>query len=158
MNKLLPFFTAILLSGCAGFKANKPVYIDEAFRPYVTAFELRHNLVVNVSIVFKDIADDDVAGQCWYGSDRLIEIDTPYWAIITETGKEQLIEHELGHCVLNLDHDDTLGTVGAWHNVPLSIMNSTHFGDEPWYRDNREYYLQELGHGLERYHHSDFTR
>ena len=149
---------AILFSGCAGFKANHPVYIDEAFRPYVTAFEERHSMTVNVSIVFKDIEDEDVAGQCWYRSNRLIEIDTPYWNVISELGREQLVEHELGHCVLNLDHDERLGTVGAWNNVPLSIMYPVHFGDETYYRDNREYYLQELGHGLERYYHSDFTR
>lgn len=152
--------TIILLSACGTFRSAKGIYIDPKFDSYVQLFENTYGIEVNVSIVFKDIADEDVAGQCWYYTNRprMIEIDTPYWNIISEAGREQLIMHELGHCVLDLDHDDRVGTVGAWNNVPLSIMNSTHFGDEPYYSQNREYYLQELGHGLERHYHSDFTR
>lgn len=147
MNKLLLSFTVVLLSGCAGFRAVQGIYIDKEFDSYVQTFETTYNIPVNVSIMFKDIADDTIAGQCWYSEPRKIEIDTPYWNEITELGREQLIMHELGHCVLNLDHDETIGTVGAWHNVPMSIMYPSHFGDDPWYRDNRAYYLQEMKHG-----------
>lgn len=136
--------TIILLSACGTFRSAKGIYIDPKFDSYVQLFENTYGIEVNVSIVFKDITDEDVAGQCWYTTPRKIEIDTPYWNEITELGREQLILHELGHCVLNLDHNDAVGTIGAWSNVPVSIMNSVHFGDAPWYRDNREYYLQEL--------------
>lgn len=148
MVRMIEFIIILsILIGCGtGFQSAHYQYIDPKFDSYVQTFETRYNIAVDVTIVFKDIADEDVAGQCWYYTNRprVIEIDTPYWEEITEPGREQLIMHELGHCVLDLDHDDRVGTVGAWSNVPLSIMNSTHFGDEPYYSQNREYYLQEL--------------
>lgn len=142
--KLNRLILSLGLISCAGFKSVKYPYIDPMFYSYVELFETTYHIPVNVSIVFKDIADEDVAGQCWFTSPRLIEIDTPYWNEITDLGKEQLVLHELGHCVLNLEHNESIGTVGAWMNVPLSIMYPVNFGDEPWYGDNRAYYLQEL--------------
>lgn len=135
----------LMLAACgAPLKSAKYTYIDQEFVKYVELFENRYKMSVHATIVFKDIVDEDVAGQCTYSYPRLIEIDTPYWLDIDEYGREQLVLHELGHCILNLDHDETIGTVGAWTNVPMSIMYPIHFGSEPWYRDNREYYLQEL--------------
>lgn len=102
---------------------------------------------VTVSIYFTNIADEDTAGVCHIrGNYRYIEIDEPYWNEITRNGQEWIVMHELGHCQLGLDHNETIGTVGAWSNVPVSIMYPVVFGDEPYYQDNRAYYLQELGY------------
>lgn len=64
---------------------------------------------------------------------------------IQESGQDsfalqQLIFHELGHCVLNLDHNDDIMN----NNCPKSIMHSRFFGDTECYWNNIEYYLKEL--------------
>jgi hypothetical protein len=51
----------------------------------------------------------------------------------------QLIEHELGHCALNRNHNDELDINGR----PVSLMHPVTFSDR-YYLDNYQYYLDEL--------------
>ncbi len=58
-------------------------------------------------IKFGDLVDDD-AGVCsgaGYGN-GIITVDTGYWPTMDSNGKETLLYHELGHCVLNEKHSD----------------------------------------------------
>lgn len=61
----------------------------------------------------------------------------PYWDTASQGDREELIWHELGHCLLGRYHDDRLRANGQ----PASIMNSIHFspaiiGADPlYYRD-----------------------
>lgn len=56
---------------------------------------------------------------------------------------EQLMFHELGHCSLHLDHDDTKA-----NGYPISIMNSKTFssfyGLLDYYREHRNEYLNRM--------------
>ena len=145
-NILINLIILLGLLGCAnGFKTEF-IYIDSAFQSYVDLFKELTNKPVNVSLVFNSNLEQNRVGLCWRtnGLGDRIEIDPDYWKSISEAGKEQLILHELGHCVLGLGHNDQLGQVGEWRNVPLSIMHSIHFGDYLFYLENREYYLKEF--------------
>lgn len=71
--------------------------------------------------------------------DRVVQINYHYWLRLSIAGREELIFHELGHCVLNRAHNDTLDGNG----VPVSIMNSTHLGQAK-YLAQYSSYIQEL--------------
>lgn len=119
--------------------------VDEQLLPYVTKFqELCHVTVSDIPVVFSDLEDTPV-GLCtrWNGPTRSwkqVEIDSEFWHNTSDEGREWLVFHELGHCVLDKDHNDY-----TLEDVPVSIMNSK----VPWnvkdlYSDNTEYYIQEL--------------
>ena len=65
--------------------------------------------------------------------------DKPSQISYSDAEKELLMFHELGHCVLDRRHRDTLTP----HDVPLSIM-ATIMIDVEVYKNNREYYIDEL--------------
>jgi len=46
-----------------------------------------------------------------------------YWKHLHKNQREQLVFHELGHCLLKLGHDDT----------ETSLMNSADFMPKEWY-------------------------
>lgn len=81
-------------------------------------------------------------GQCEIGEGRNISINKAYWSDASHTSRELLIFHELGHCVLNLEHDDSWITLNGVY-IPKSIMNSYLFS-EYLYDTFREYYMLEL--------------
>ena len=96
---------------------------------------------MKVPIVLKRI-EQKYAGVCLVYSNgyREIQINSDYWYSYTPEQKEQLVYHELGHCVLNKEHDNTLR-----ENCPNSIMRSYMFNT---YEIN-ECYLPEHNHYME---------
>jgi len=94
------------------------------------------------------------AGQCqmtktpsgkWYA---WVSVDTQWWAKNKhqDIAVEQLVYHELGHCVLNLDHNDStfVDDYGEW---PSSIMNSYLFSDNEllnYFYEKYDVYIPEL--------------
>lgn len=89
-----------------------------------------------------------IAGRCHRYSPNdpknWIEFDEDYWNTLTYYGKEELVFHELGHCVYGLEHDERRGNVGIYSEVPLSIMYPVHFGSMNYYKENTNYYYKEL--------------
>ncbi len=69
-----------------------------------------------------------------------ITINSDAWNKFTEPGREQLLFHELGHCVLFRDHLDEIHSDGTRFR---SIM-ATYGVPEADYKLYREEYLQEL--------------
>ncbi len=92
----------------------------------------------------------DAAGICselgsGTSGNHNIEIRKTYWESLTDTWKERLIFHELGHCELNRPHDNQVLSNGDWKSImrgdPLPpdktpIVNYT--------GTRREYYIDEL--------------
>jgi hypothetical protein len=123
--------------------------IDSEFKQYVDLFEMEQDVNVNIDIQFNEMYFPTI-GKCYYAfyidgpheSERLnlnVEIDPIFWQEATDTEKEVLIFHELGHCVLNRDHDES---IIAEYEIPKSIMYPVIF-DSP-YKNNRRYYVDEL--------------
>lgn len=82
-----------------------------------------------------------------------VVIKESYWNSASVSDREQLVFHELGHCLLGLSHNDTTEVSPVWNipnmsasGVPSSIMNTFHFGSG-LYSGNRETYIKRLFSG-----------
>lgn len=99
---------------------------DPLFDTYIDNFEQRFSVTVRVPVVFKEL-DSSKAGVCYVWSDgyREININSEHWASFSEEQREQLLYHELGHCVFDLNHDDS--RLDYRQSCPNSIMRSYMF-------------------------------
>jgi hypothetical protein len=138
MNKL--FLIIFLFLTSCGVKTT----IDSAFTSYVQDFEFKIGVpVANVDIYFKKLTYPTI-GVCYRGSVKnVVQIDPDQWNLSDDYGKEQTIFHELGHCVLGLQHNDARATLDN-QNVEGSIMNTYFFGNKPYYIKYHENYKQAL--------------
>jgi hypothetical protein len=139
-----------LITGCGknledfirmGKPALKKAKTDPIFAPFVNSFQEEFNLRVKVPIVFKTI-EKRYAGVCLVYSNgyREININKDLWAYYSYEQREQLIYHELGHCVFNKGHDNT-----TREDCPHSIMRSYMFSN---YEIN-ECYLPQYNHYMD---------
>lgn len=129
----------LTLVGCG--KAVDKRSVDATLASYVEAFESAWGHRINFPVRFATI-DQQYAGWCivYGGGDRVIEISNHWWQYMGDGGKEETVFHELGHCALNLDHNETLDA----QNRPISIMYPVVFGDYWYYSANRNAYLAQL--------------
>lgn len=142
---LLSFF-------CLAFGPPRPEIPDQnnsEAGPYETSFR---NLGASYGAVFFNKAIlfsfryffwSSTAGVCYYTGGRTspnrVELNQSMWSDGSESFREMLIFHELGHCLLGRDHRNTQFSSGR----PESIMNSYLFSQRTYerYRDD---YLKEL--------------
>jgi len=119
--------------------------IDPEFQSHVDRFSKYLGRKVEIRIQFEEL-DDETVGLCAIYSDgyREIEIDREYWDDAEESVRDELIFHELGHCILDLDHDETLINKGNYYQIPNSIMYPFTFGYTSYYKEFIEEYHQEL--------------
>ena len=100
----------------------------------------------DISAEIVDISDDDVIGQCRYSSARPneVRIDQAFWNRASETSREHVVFHELGHCYLSRDHKEARTLDGTC----VSIMASGRGDCTLLYSSStREAYLDELFFG-----------
>jgi len=132
-----------------------PNKVDQKVETYYNTFKEEFSInPYTIPITIELITKKNVGGKCDKYvipfTDTVIRyaivINREYWESLKDDYcKEQLIYHELGHCLLQLDHDDSTVWKGSYL-VPKSIMHPIHFGCYPFYRDNRDYYINELKH------------
>lgn len=118
---------------------------DTEFNEYISRFTKQTELHIDVPINFSNL--EGYVGACITYSDnrKEIEIDQEFWQRAEDLAREQLIFHELGHCVLNRDHDDTLVRVdGFFYQIPNSIMYPYIFGSYSFYEEFHQHYMEEL--------------
>ncbi|MFK7873051.1 MAG: hypothetical protein AB8C84_07760 [Oligoflexales bacterium] len=116
---------------------------DSAFHAYIHSFEKYHKNSVKLPIIFDDenaIENPDHAAVCIKNfapvKSRYIVVRRENWDKLDAHGAESLIFHELGHCVLDLDHEDDLEWVDLNERIrakyPVSFMSSRHWlGERP---------------------------
>jgi hypothetical protein len=122
----------------------KKAKTNPVFTPFIKSFEAEFKRRVKVPIVLKTI-DSKYAGVCLVYSDgyREIRINKDSWDYYSYEQKEQLIYHELGHCVFNKGHDNNLR-----ENCPNSIMRSYMFSIyeiNECYLPEYDHYMKNLG-------------
>ena len=128
-----------------------PIETDAALQVYMDKFIEEGNLrglsipadLNQITAVLTNINEGNTIGICYYDSQNPnhIEIDVSYWNSTNDYGREAVMFHELGHCYLNLDHDESEDNNGNC----LSLMNSGTSGCRLLYNaNNREYYLDQL--------------
>jgi len=133
--------------------------VEEDFIPYIENFERYYGKSISIRMSFKDLSgtpssmkEGKVIGicNCFYFcplSQRSVNIDTLSWEYSDRESREQLIFHELGHCILNRWHDNSFikKKIGLEsYKMQKSIMNKTAFADKFTYWINKEYYYEEL--------------
>ncbi len=150
MNFQLRLFTLGLamfaLSAC-GKKEREQVVDVGDFAPYVQRFEQLSAdygepvKVTDLIMKFGVLANPLERGVCEVAPETTptVTISPAVWNRIDEAEREELVFHELGHCVLRRKHvaerDDT--------GVPVSLMNPIKI-DGQLYEMYSRYYLEEL--------------
>lgn len=140
---------ALVASSCgqASQSSPQPVLQLGSFAPYVAKFEADsvaqgHPVqVTNLIVQFGAMDFSAERGDCTISGDLtpVITLDETYWNSTDEPGREALIFHELGHCVLRRVHMNSLNQDG----IPLSDMNAYTL-DSVTYQHFRSQYLAEL--------------
>jgi len=77
-----------------------------------------------------------VFGKCTNG---IVYIVKDYWDSTSEEGRETLLYHELGHCVLHRGHESGSDEIG-----PKSVMVADSSLVTYYWAKNRDHYLKEL--------------
>lgn len=119
---------------------------DITFNKFVESFSEQFDVIINVPIIFKKI-NYNYAGVCIKYSTgyKEIQINSIHWENYSLEQKEQLVYHELGHCVLNRKHNDLLMETNV--NCPNSIMKSYMFSIDEinnCYIPEHNHYMEEL--------------
>lgn len=136
--------------GCAGQNHNNTVDVPAEFQVFVQNWQYeatKHahsGQIWDLIVQFGPMEDPDEAAYCQLGQESTptIVIDEVYWHSIDYYAKELLMFHELGHCLLEYNHINTLDANG----MPNSIMNWQLFSSS-YYETYRELYLQNyFGH------------
>ncbi len=97
----------------------------------------------DIGAYIENIEQRGTLGQCksYSNGSKQIFIDEPYWNRVDEIKREYLVFHELGHCLLDRDHNDSRDSDG----ICTSIMQSGNGGCDGIYNlTNREILLNEL--------------
>lgn len=124
-------------------------YIDSEFNPIVQSFvyeaRQRGHLVdlTNLSMTFGKIRSkkgDKTVGYCVrdFMGGMVIKIHTPTWKEMGPYQQEELIFHELAHCIMGRDHCSVKDKDG-----PISILYPKILS-EKYYKEKREELVDEL--------------
>ena len=142
MKNLLLLFLLIFLVACGKKESESSVISggqltdgsDMRFDPYVDAFMDRLLLAglapdtSMLNIQFSNSLPNNVLGRCSkvVGVHENVYINQTLWITLNAGSKEELIFHELGHCLLDRAHNTTLATDGT--ALPVSVMYPYHLG------------------------------
>ncbi len=93
-------------------------FIDEA---YVRGLDIE-DATYQVNARIGEISEPNVIGQCSWNQSHVhnILVDEDYWRTASDLQREFLMFHELGHCVLGLDHNDMADARGNCGSIMSS--------------------------------------
>jgi hypothetical protein len=130
------------------------IFVPEEAKEYVDAFESQWQLrldskfkiealyisfVKDFNIESEDWGGRHIVGMCYYKQVPYVALLRSYWDRASDTERENLIFHELGHCLLKRNHLDE-----RKNDKTVSIMNSRIMVPEEYNSKTREGYLEEL--------------
>ena len=96
--------------------------------------------MLQIRLASLDSYGSSVIGLCETSSNlRRVTFDPDFWNSVSETQRELLVHHELGHCVLYRGHRTAVLSSGNYASLmyPIIMRSST-------YLDNYAYYQDEL--------------
>lgn len=133
--------TLYIVSSCG---INDTGIIDNAFMPYVRDFEDAMGVkVMGINMRFGNTKYPTIGWCNITPGLNEIEIDSAFWMSADDKAREHLVYHELGHCILYLDHNDEKVVVNGV-NIEGSIMNTYFFGNSSYYRKYNTQYKMAL--------------
>lgn len=137
---------AYVATGCGN--APHVALIDPEFAPYTAKFEqlaldngLGVDYKVDVDMSFS-LLPNTVAGKCVSATENAlayIVINPVFWAEYPDAVREQLISHELGHCMLNRKHNSKSTRDENGEMIPNSIMNPMLFSAATYQKYHANY-------------------
>jgi hypothetical protein len=149
--RLVKVLAILSLTAC-GNEGNIKYYQTDEIKAIAERFESEIKHIGNIVIIIVDKIDPSeeakkkailpyTVGQCQLRDSEppTIVLLKEYWDEATASMKENLIYHELGHCSLLLEHDDSVDEDGR----PLSIMYPSQILPL-WYDLYRQEYIQDL--------------
>ena len=109
----------------------------------VSMFKTGPKLTIRVASL--DAYGASVIGLCSTGSKRTLTLDPDFFRSVSDTSKQLVASHELGHCILYRPHRTDTGVIpdGTGHSHQLSIMYPIIFGASQ-YKMHEGYYDREL--------------
>lgn len=139
----MKYLWLLLLMGCGRIPA-----IDPKLQPYVNSFlasASAHSTFIDssrIDVHFVDnISGGDVVGQCEM-STGVVSINNSFWDLYNEIQHENIVWHELGHCLLFRFHKFTFINIYNTQE-PTSIMFPRML-DWGYYEDHHNSYATEL--------------
>lgn len=146
---LIFFGSFFALTGCAEPKRRQ--IIDPELKPFVLEFKKLYKLHYTGDVVFGEMKPgpngENRVGLCSFYKNAegriynsFITINPDYFRKASDGGKRQLMFHELGHCLMGLNHNDSKDQEGC----PVSIMYPFAFGNGDCFKENQNYYIEEL--------------
>lgn len=138
---LLVSFFSLFLTACSDFKAAQfgSANVDPAFDTLLEKYKddkfrfLGTREIQKIDILFYT-QDSPVIGECIVSGDsRIILIDPAFWFYASLNDQITLLDHELGHCDLNI----------RVHATTNTIMNAYHLSGYD-FNLNPDFYLHEL--------------
>lgn len=142
----------ILLSACKAKKPREVVYIAPELQPFVTQFKQdaekydRPLSITNLTAQLSDRIEDPAVGECARDAGTpIVRISRTFWSSASDAAKTLILYHELGHCVLGRDHEDTLILNDS---IPRSLMATRELNVAVFVL-HYDYYLCELFSGWE---------
>ena len=140
-----------LIIGTLSCNSSDDLATDPELEPYFQLFAdeaALRNIAVDyeaarIEGLLQDIPDSNIQGQCFRNEERpkKVIIDVNYWANASESEKEFIIFHELGHCFLDRSHLDASNNDGTCVSIMHSNPGACFFELTD---DNRKDYMNEL--------------
>jgi len=130
--------------------------VDKEVRVYVDRFNSYANIFLDgysqpgIDVGFGTLSlmsegygkNYDTIGLCINHFRPTVILDKKFWRTASPVQREELVFHELGHCILGRDHEEaTQNLLG--YTQPVSLMNP-YILSEPDYLHMRDYYIAEL--------------
>ncbi len=142
------------LQACAKKEKDKvDLYqVDSQFESYVSNFETvaaaqgRSIAITDLIVSFGSTPTLNETGVCEIteGETPRVTINERIWLTLDPMSQQEVIYHELGHCVIRRKHQTSVINVGgAWGNIPESIMYPYRIRGD-MYEDHQAHYDAEL--------------
>lgn len=96
------------------------------------------NPTLQVQIASLSAYGSSVIGLCETGTgQRRVTFDPNYWNSVSDTQREILAHHELGHCVLYRAHRNNVLSSGAYASImyPIILTSSTYLANYAYYQN-----------------------
>jgi hypothetical protein len=140
--KYILLVLTLLSCGSAGTPQSR---VNPEIREYYWRFErICKCTVSHIPAKFVEQENDTVGGCYRSPAVKYIVIDPEWWRRSSDSEREHLVFHELGHCYLLREHRNGYMYTSQGDHVPRSIMNEHMFRTKYIYRKYREYYIREL--------------
>lgn len=140
-TKLTFLALSFLFFGCSDDDQPPAIILDD-FQPYIDTFQAEaESRGYNIDLSRLSVTySEDIGDFCGWGGNNKIQIKGSCWSTLTESNKEELMFHEIGHAVFGRLHLEDLMPNGS----QKSIMTTAFGVYDEFTPEKRTYYIDEL--------------